>query len=200
MGVGGLGAALGKGSKASGGEREAEAGRQAASRLYIPAVLIYHVTDPVDSQPRRRGREGRGGLGEGCGTPIVLGPCGPFLVGCGGSVPAAPSPKGAGCVLPRLPLECGPLSLKATLVEDFQHRRSAHFFLSLAALGLSHGHGECGFGNGGLRAVRCLSSPWPWVGLGRWEAQRQCGLKTRMGGTTDLPSLLCDLGHTREPL
>ena len=82
------------------GERERGRGRQAASRLYIPAVLIYHVTDPVDSQPRRRGREGRGGLGEGSGTPIVLGPSGPFLAGCRGSVPAAPSPKGAGCVLP----------------------------------------------------------------------------------------------------
>lgn len=109
MGVGDLGAALRKGSKAS-GERGRGRGRQAASRLYIPAVLIYHVTAPVDSQPRKRGREGRGGLGEGSGTPLVLGPSGASLAGCGAMFqPAHPPQKEAHLILPPRPLGCGPL-------------------------------------------------------------------------------------------
>lgn len=81
--------------------RERGRGRQPASRLYIPAVLIHHVTAPVDSQPRKRGREGRGGLGEGSGTPIVLGSSGASLVDCGGMYQLAHPPKrGALCPPP----------------------------------------------------------------------------------------------------
>lgn len=86
---------------------ERRRGRQAASRLYIPAVLIHHVTAPVDSQPRKRGSEGRGGLGEGSGTPIVLGPSGASLAGCGGMNQQAYTPKrGPLLCPPPLPLGC----------------------------------------------------------------------------------------------
>lgn len=134
MGVGYLGAALRKGSEAS-GERGRGRGRQPASRLYIPAVLIYHVTAPVDSQPRKRGREGRGGLGEGSGTPIVLGPSGASLAGCGAMLQPAHPPRKKPTLSCPHPLLAAALSLKASLVEEFKHR-SPHFFRALAALHL----------------------------------------------------------------
>lgn len=116
MMVGDLGAAPGKGSKASKGERERGRGRQPASRLYIPAVLIHHVTAPVDSQPRKReGEKGGEVWGRAAGTPIVLGPSGAFLAGCGGMCePIPPPPKEARLILP-LFLLAAALSAKSHL-------------------------------------------------------------------------------------
>lgn len=54
--------------------RERGRGRQPASRLYIPAVLIHHVTAwSVDSQREREGEKGGEVWGEGSRDPLVLG-------------------------------------------------------------------------------------------------------------------------------
>lgn len=167
--MGDLGAALRKGSKAS-GERGRGRGRQAASRLYIPAVLIYHVTAPVDSQPRKRGREGRGGLGEGSGTPIVLGPSGASLVGCGAMFQPAYLPKKeACCILPHLPLAAA-LSLRATSIEEFKYRGFPPF---LSASGSSSSVVGTGFGGSGgvVGDAQSCSLTWLPSALHSWAGQ-----------------------------
>lgn len=64
--------------------RERGRGRQPASRLYIPAVLIHHVTAwSVDSQREREGEKGGEVWGEGSRDPLVLGTSRASRVGCG---------------------------------------------------------------------------------------------------------------------
>ena len=200
MGAGDLGAALRKGSKAS-GERGRGRGRQAASRLYIPAVLIHHVTAPVDSQPRKRGREGRGGLGEGSGTPLVLGPSGASLAGCGATFQPAHPPKKRPTLSSPHVLLAAALSLRASFVEELKHNFPISF--CLWHLFISCGHRVWGAvwrdRPGRLKTVYCLGSPLPsTVGLGRWEALRQRWVGLGMDGSVDLP-LLCVGGQEKEP-